>query len=288
MKQSIKIVPINEADRKQLEHIIPNKLWNIYEETETIILAVKGEEDLFLGTAVFRENAHYMELLWIYVEPEFRRMGFAAALIECMLSVIETSEYFMGMYTDYETEKETELDALLLAMGFEREKQEWPSYSFRLSDMLELHEVVKNKKDDRRISELSRISECTDIMKKRYSDKLYHSEEVNLIELPIDWENYDDDLSCVYIKEGEIEGVFLLETDEQHIHVAFAYAKNNPYVFSYMLIYSFMKGIERYKETDPEVTVTVFEETTEKLLQKLAPGVKGILMTHAQKTIQRT
>ena len=123
MKQSIKIVPINEADRKQLEHIIPNKLWNIYEETETIILAVKGEEDLFLGTAVFRENAHYMELLWIYVEPEFRRMGFAAALIECMLSVIETSEYFMGMYTDYETEKETELDALLLAMGFEREKQ---------------------------------------------------------------------------------------------------------------------------------------------------------------------
>lgn len=287
MKQSIKIVSINEGEKQRLEYIIPNKLWDIYDETETITLGIKAEEDLFLGAAVFRENAHYMELLWIYVEPEFRRMGFATALIVRMMSVVETSEYFVGMYADYESKNQTELDALLSAMGFERKKQEWPAYSFRLSDMLRLHELVKKNQDIQRMSGLSRISECTDTMKKQYSNKLYQNEEVNLIELPIDWGNYDDDLSCVYSKGREIEGVFLLETDEQRINVAFAYAKNNPYVFSYMLIYSFMKAQEKYKGADSEVTVTVFEDITEKLLKKLVPDVKGMFMTHAQKTIQR-
>ena len=100
--------------------------------------------------------------------------------------------------------------------------------------------------------------------------------------------DYDDELSCVYIEEGEIEGVFLLETDEQRINIAFAYVKNNPYVFPYMLGRSFMKAVEKYEGTNPEVTVTVFEETTEKLLQKLVPNAKTVIMTHAQKVIQRT
>lgn len=288
MKQAIKIVPVDGKDKQQLNHIIPDKLWDIYEETETIILGVQGMEGIFFGAAVFRENAHYIELLWIYVEPEFRRMGFAKALIDRMMSTIETSEYFVGMYTEYESGKEIELDTLLSVMEFKREEQEWSSYSFQLSDTLGLHEFEKKNQDKLRIRGLNRISECTDTMKKRFSHELYHSEEVKPIELPIDWENYDDELSCVYIEEGEIEGVFLLETDEQRINIAFAYVKNNPYVFPYMLGRSFMKAVEKYEGTNPEVTVTVFEETTEKLLQKLVPNAKNIIMTHAQKVTQRT
>ena len=71
------------------------------------------------------------------------------------------------------------------------------------------------------------------------------------------------------------------------IVIEYAYAKTNPYVFPIMLAYSYEKVKKQYQNTDPEITLTAFDSSVEKLLQKLVPGAWRMDMAHAEKRLSR-
>lgn len=283
MNQAITITLLDEKEIPALAYMIPKKIIEMMQEEELICLAAKGPDAITMAVVVFREYAHNMELLWIYTEPEFRRMKLATKLLERMEASVHESEYFIGICADYEREEENALDALLDKSGFDRQLQEWPLYRFHLSDAYALEEFHRKNQKELRIKGLCKISECTDAMKKRFSHTMSYSEELPFIESPIEWKRYDEKLSCIYVEKGEIEGVLLIETSQDRIHIAFAYAKDNPYVFPYMVGKSFYEAMDKYQGQNPQILVTVFGDSTEKLLLKLVPNASSVTMTHAQK-----
>lgn len=284
MSQSITIMLLNEQETPLLEHMIPKKLMEMAKTEELFFLGVKGPEEIMMGVAVFREYAHYMELLWVYVEPEFRKMKLATRLLKKMEDTVRNSDYFLGVCADYESQEYTALDALLGTSGFDREVQNWPIYEFYLSDTYALDEFYKKNRKKLKVKGLCKIQECADAMKKRFSHTLTYDDEMQLIESPIDWNHYDNELSCVYVENNEIKGILLLESAEEQINIAFAYAKDNPYVFPYMLGESFYGAINKYQGKNPEITVTVFDDNTENLLLKLVPNATPVTMIHAKKS----
>ena len=59
-----------------------------------------------------------------------------------------------------------------------------------------------------------------------------------------EWELYDDDMSRIYLENNEIKVVLLVENKEDYLNVAFAYAKDNPYAFPYMIGDAYIKARE--------------------------------------------
>ena len=79
--EEIKIIVLDSGRLEQFAHLIPDKLKDIIRESGTIILGAKGPGEVAMGVAVFSEYSHFMDLLWIYVEPEFRGFGIGKAFI---------------------------------------------------------------------------------------------------------------------------------------------------------------------------------------------------------------
>lgn len=282
MQEEIKIIVLDSGRLEQFAHLIPDKLKDIIRESGTIILGAKGPGEVAMGVAVFSEYSHFMDLLWIYVEPEFRGFGIGKAFIHRMMTTLEDISYFRGVCVDYQRAENMELDYLLGDLGFFREEQDWSSYSFQLMDAKELERFTPSNSNRLNIKGLCRISDCSDMMKKNFSYKLAKSEESYPIELPVPWKRYDDGLSCVYVAEGEISAVLLIQTTKENIHIAFAYAKDNYYIFPYMMGYSFEKACKQYQDHTVEVTVTALEENAENLILKLVPAAKNRKIIHAQ------
>lgn len=283
MQEEIKLIVLNSEGLQQFAHLIPDKLKDTASKSDSIVLGALGPEKLTMGVAIFREYSHYMELVWIYVEPRFRRMGIGSALVKRMIDTIVDSQYFMGIIADYVKDDNRQLDAMLDSLAFAKEQQDWSSYSFRLSDAYQLVKYDPQKMERQRIKGICKISDCSDTMKKHFSYMLSQSDELNFISCPIKWKDYDDMLSCVHVDNGEISSVLLMENMNERINISFAYAKNNPYIFPYMLGYSFGMAVTHYVGNNPLITVTVFEKNTENLLLRLVPVAKNNSVTHAQK-----
>lgn len=282
MQEEIKLIVLNSEGLQQFAHLIPDKLKDTASKSDSIVLGALGPEKVTMGVAIFREYSHYMELVWIYVEPEFRELGIGKAMINRMTETIADSKYFRGVLADYVREDNYRFDSMLDSLGFIKEQQDWASYSFYLNDAYQLDRFIPEN-NKQHIKGICRISDCSDTMKKHFSYMLSRSDEIYPIELPVPWKRYDDGLSCAHVIKGEISAVLLMETMKERINISFAYAKDNPYVFPYMLGYSFGEACKRYKDRNQEVTVTALEESAENLLLKLVPDAKNVRVTHAQK-----
>lgn len=238
MQEEIKLIVLNSEGLQQFAHLIPDKLKDTVSKSDSIVLGALGPEKVTMGVAIFREYSHYMELVWIYVEPEFRELGIGKAMINRMTETIADSKYFRGVLADYVREDNYRFDSMLDSLGFIKEQQDWASYSFYLKDAYQLDKFIPEN-NKQHIKGICRISDCSDTMKKHFSSMLSRSDEIYPIELPVPWKRYDDGLSCAHVIKGEISAVLLMETMKERINISFAYAKDNPYVFPYMLGYSF-------------------------------------------------
>ena len=278
--EEISIILIENDDLEKISHMIPEELNEGKDSKDNIILAAKGPEDIIMGIVVFREYSRNMEIVWCYVEPEFRRMGICSAMMQRMIETVQKSDYFTGVCAQYMKLGNEIISEVLKTVGFEVEEQEWPVYTFMLNEAIGLELFTINKKmfKDRICS----IGECEDVMKKYFSNKLMISNEINPIELPIMWEKYDQKLSKVYLEsDGEISAIILIEQKKGYMEVAFAYVNDNPYAFPYMIGSIFAEAHSRYMDYPEKVLVTSLDDAVDKLLLYFVPGAKKTLMYYA-------
>ena len=102
MQEEIKLIVLNSEGLQQFAHLIPDKLKDTASKSDSIVLGALGPEKVTMGVAIFSEHAHYMELEWIYVEPEFRGFGIGKAFIYRMMTTLEDISYFRGVCVDYQ------------------------------------------------------------------------------------------------------------------------------------------------------------------------------------------
>lgn len=267
-------------DMQKISHMIPDGLKTEQDAKNNIILAAKGPEDIFMGIVIFKEYSRNMELLWCYVEPEFRRMGICSAIIQRMVDTVKKSDYFIGVCAQYMKYGNEIICEVLRSVGFKVEEQEWPVYTFNLNEAIGLQLFTVNKKMFQ--ENVYSIGDCEYVLKKRFSNKLLVSSEINPIELPIEWEKYDQNLSKVYLEsDGQITAIILIEQKKDYMEVAFAYVNDNPYAFPYMIGAIFAEAHSRYKEYPEKVLVTSLDDTIDKLLLYFVPSAKKTLMYYA-------
>lgn len=280
----IKVVVVDKVKYKLFEHMIPVQLENLVKGKDTILLGSLGPNEIPFGISVFRECAHHMELVWIYVEPEFRGMGLGELMIKRMYNTISESTYFLDLFAEYEEALDDSLHAIFQRLGFTIDEEESGVYSFPLSDASALTDFVKKMKKENWENRILNISMCSDKMKKDFSYMLEHSEEVYPIEAPIQWAGYDAELSSVMIENGEIVSIILVSKKGEDINIDFLYAKDNPYTLPYILGHSFEVALKRYGANNPDVTLATFDDATEKLLLRMVPDAKKVRISHAYKT----
>lgn len=279
MGEEISIFLVEKDDLEKISHMIPDGLNDSQDKDENIILAAKGPEDIFMGIVIFREYSRKMEVVWCYVEPEFRRMGICSAILQRMIDTVKKSQYFTGVYAQYMKMGSESINNVFKSNNFAVEEQEWPVYTFKLNEAVGLQLFTVNKKMFQ--DSVYNLEECDDVVKKRFSNKLMQSDEINPIELPIMWDKYDHQLSKVYLEKGEISAIVLIARKKEYLEVAFAYVNENIYVFPYMIGTVFVDARDKYLDTPQNILVTSLDDTVDKLLLHLIPSARKTMMYYA-------
>ena len=277
MSEEINIVLVENCDEVSISHMIPDELKD--GQKDNIILAAVGPEEIYMGIVIFKEYSRNLEVIWCYVEPEFRRMGICSAIIQRMISTVENSDYFLGVYAQYMKLGNEIINEVFKSINFQVEEQEWPVYTFNLNEAIGVQFFTVNKKmfQDKVYS----LEECEPILKKHFSNHLFLSDEINPIELPIMWDKYDQKLSKVYLDSDGISAIVLIERKKEYLEVAFAYVNNNPYVFPYMIGTVFVEARSMYIDAPQKVLVTSLDDTIDKLLLHFVPSARKTVMYYA-------
>lgn len=279
MGEEISIVLVEKEDLEKILHMIPDELAEEQNSAENIILAAKGPEDIIMGIVIFREYSRKMEVVWCYVEPEFRRMGICSGILQRMIDTVKKSQYFTGVYAQYMKMGSESINNVFKSNNFAVEEQEWPVYTFKLNEAVGLQLFTVNKKMFQ--NNVCPLEKCDDVMKKHFSNKLLLGDEINPIELPIKWDKYDQELSKVYLENGEISAIVLIERKKEYLEVAFAYVDENLYVFPYMIGTVFVDARDKYLDTPQNILVTSLDDTVDKLLLHLIPSARKTMMYYA-------
>jgi GNAT superfamily N-acetyltransferase len=279
MDTKINIILLDAKDIERFDHMIPEQLKGCVLQNEYVVLgAVCG--DVTMGVGIFKEYARYLELMWIYVEPEFRRYGICTLMLNRIKENVSNSTYLLGIFSDFLKLGNEHLCTIFEKNGFEIIEDEWPIYTFSINEAIGVERYVVNKKLFK--DNVCRISECSGMAKRYFSQKLAMAEEINPIELPIEWELYDDDMSRIYHENNEIKVVLLVENKEDYLNVAFAYAKDNPYAFPYMIGDAYIKARELYENENKKILVTSLDDNVDKLLLNLIPAARKNSMLHVK------
>jgi hypothetical protein len=97
------------------------------------------------------------------------------------------------------------------------------------------------------------------------------------VELPVAWEQYDGDLSRLYIRDGAIHGLVLMRRpSEKSLELAWAYAHSGePAAFASPL-YAAAVASAAACPPDTEVTIIALTDASRNLAEKIIPGAAPV------------
>lgn len=105
----MQIVEIGHTNREKFQTLFDEGQW---EDEEDIVLLGAVREDTPCGVVIYRQEMSRVEVLWLYVDPFFRRKGIAAGLLN------EVEQKTQGTMTACIYEAEDGVKAFLESQGF--------------------------------------------------------------------------------------------------------------------------------------------------------------------------
>lgn len=119
----------------------------------TVLVALDGRRAVgALGGAV---NEGIFEIMSLYVEEKSRRKGAARSMIEVLQKLLKNEDTVIRAQFNVETEENRTLEYFFLALSFEREEIEYPSYyAINVNDLRSSREGVSKDSDIRSFSDV--------------------------------------------------------------------------------------------------------------------------------------
>ena len=260
-----------DLSRRDRDHILlPGAVWGDAACGAAALRLIQQNEDEPLEA----------ELLSLYVDPQVRRQGVAEGLLEfCLDQAAEAgAEIFTARYTAEESELEA-MDGLFRSLGYEPEFH-LPVYvmdSRTYHDSKALHTAFSPKYQ--RPDHIVPLSALTPAQKER----LYSHPELPDFLHPAGRLGLNPDLSLVYLKDGEAEGIWLsASTAVGHYSVLGVWRSEAAPVFCFHeMILAHLNHCWYHGGGDFMYYVSPAVEFADKLIQTYTQGDYRLLEEHA-------
>ncbi len=234
-------------------------------------------EEYAAGALVFERIRDCLEVLSLYVLPDFRHRGGSKLLLNALEAIASKLDYIVtASFSMVDSETELLEKAFINADFQKREDVDYKTYIVTLAEC-EDAESLKNVKKNTKIKY---FSELTENKLKSYNKQA----EEKFAPLPVDGlmsKKVDRELSAVYEENGRIKGYVVIEniSYKNGIRVAAAYnGSDNPLILMWLLKASLSEAEKKYDENIPLV-IDVVDDTADRFVRYILPEVSEVSRT---------
>ena len=246
--------------------LIPFRYVREIEQGELMAVgAYDNWEDEAVGVILFRQQEGWMELVWLNFSEYYRETEDALRFVERRVERTKQAGMLNGVFIDFADEQEEEPVAWILqTLGFRKDLVSNRVYELTLEHVKDT--AILHRQTSRNVRSLHAINE--EKRKKLVKTILADGRAVPLA-TPVDWSQYDENISVVYMNGIEPEGVLLFERQENDLIFSCAWAVD-PKELAGMLV-SALAQAEQLLPADAVVLIPVIDRRVGELVEKLVP-----------------
>ena len=247
------------------------------ENWEGLYIIGLTSEEYAAGALVFERIRDRLEVLSLYVLPDFRNRGGSKLLLNALEAIASQLDYIVtASFSMIDSETELLEKAFINADYQKRDDVDYKTYIVTLAEC-EDAESLKNVKKN---SKIKYFSELTENKLKSYNKQA----EEKFAPLPVDGlmsKTVDRELSAVYEENGRIKGYVVIEniSYKNGIRVAAAYnGSDNPLILMWLLKAALSAAEKKYDENIPLV-IDVVDDTADRFVRYILPEVSEVSRT---------
>ncbi|MBR5419905.1 MAG: hypothetical protein IK115_02015 [Lachnospiraceae bacterium] len=237
--------------------------------------AYNEELELPRGAMVLQRSGDSLILRSLFVEADSREMGAAGLMLQEVLrdalyaDDIEGIEYLAAE----DSPEQMEVAEFLARRGFARDEAEEKYFITSLSDILAAGRLSKAPEGG-----AEALKEVSPAALRSLSNEL-SGKETTFVPLPINKEDYEEELSMVTMKDGAIRDLVLLEKDEEGLVLSYALSRGNGLGVMTALAAALRRAEKKYG-ADCALRIPTVTLSGEHLVEKIVPGASCKSFVH--------
>lgn len=246
--------------------LIPFRYVREIEQGELIAVGAYDDwEDEAVGVILFRQQEGWMELVWLNFSEYYRETEDALRFVERRVERTKQAGMLNGVFIDFADEQEEEPVAWILqTLGFRKDLVSNRVYELTLEHVKDT--TILHRQTSKNVRSLHAINE--EKRKKLVKTILADGRAVPLT-TPVDWSQYDENISVIYMNGIEPEGVLLFERQENDLVFSCAWAVEPKELVS--MLVSALAQAEQLLPADAAVLIPVIDRRVAELVEKLVP-----------------
>ena len=246
--------------------LIPFRYVREIEQGELIAVGAYDDwEDEAVGVILFRQQEGWMELVWLNFSEYYRETEDALRFVERRVERTKQAGMLNGVFIDFADEQEEEPVAWILqTLGFRKDLVSNRVYELTLEHVKDT--TILHRQTSKNVRSLHAINE--EKRKKLVKTILADGRAVPLT-TPVDWSQYDENISVVYMNGMDPEGVLLFERQENDLVFSCAWAVEPKELVS--MLVSALAQAEQLLPADAAVLIPVIDRRVAELVEKLVP-----------------
>ena len=246
--------------------LIPFRYVREIEQGELMAVgAYDSWEDEAVGVILFRQQEGWMELVWLNFSEYYRETEDALRFVERRVERTKQAGMLNGVFIDFADEQEEEPVAWILqTLGFRKDLVSNRVYELTLEHVKDT--AILHRQTSRNVRSLHAINEEK---RKKLVKTILADERAVPLTTPVDWSQYDENISVVYMNGNEPEGVLLFERQENDLIFSCAWAVEPKELVS--MLVSALAQAEQLLPADAVVLIPVIDQRVAELVEKLVP-----------------
>ena len=246
--------------------LIPFRYVREIEQGELIAVGAYDDwEDEAVGVILFRQQEGWMELVWLNFSEYYRETEDALRFVERRVERTKQAGMLNGVFIDFADEQEEEPVAWILqTLGFRKDLVSNRVYELTLEHVKDT--TILHRQTSKNVRSLHAINEEK---RKKLVKTILADERAVPLTTPVDWSQYDENISVIYMNGIEPEGVLLFERQENDLVFSCAWAVEPKELVS--MLVSALAQAEQLLPADAAVLIPVIDRRVAELVEKLVP-----------------
>lgn len=224
---------------------------------------ISDDDGNIAGKMTARIFPEYIRLNSLFIYPEYRRKGFATALLDFLKVRPEDAYLPIRVFL----EDEEDIRALLEKNGFTEEKCDYNIITLSLGDFPDPDVLIKRKFTDSAISKF-KLSRLDHVPKPKLQNFILNSPHDEVLLFPdktLDLERFSDG-SIICSKGDQIEAVSLIEETDEYTQFTWTYGKDTLAILLCMV--AARKDLQAEYGPDYQIRCLSWDEVSLKIYQK--------------------
>lgn len=277
----MKVGTIDQTQWPQFASLLLPVVREALENGENVALLGLTEENVACGAAAYYMDGNRMQILSIYVAPDYRERGGGSLLLTTLARLARRGPapaYEMALEFSATTEEHWGLIRFLEDMGYQKRiSGEGNFYNMSLGQMLASPYNSPLKEPSKDVVSFHQLSSVDLHMLQ------HHAAQSGLVVLPVKRlsdPEVESDISCALIKNGIAVAFLLFQKNETNLELTCAWdSTHQAQHIPKMLRYAVSRLREKYP---PETQVVVYavNRTCESLVLKLVPDVHPVFVCY--------